>query len=406
MPWFIKSITCCRKERTMSIIKALDGWIALAYQRIWDNGKILNRPLWSVLLLPFLLTITGALLKVYVLDSQTPPYLYFFVVLTLSACYGGIRGANIATGITTLASIGMILFASTNSELIWFWSFLQVLLYSSLCVFLTALLQRFHKNEQRCALQYEEALKAKEEIQTREKLHEDFVHMATHELKAPVTVLKAYLQLAEMKLKSTENKSDLEAKSVLSSFLDLASKMNFQLDKLVALINDLLESTRIKAGSLNCQMAVFDLTRCLNDCVEGFKAAQPEAKIDCNFPAEDIKVNGDEVRIEQVILNLLSNAVKYSPQRADVQVHCERVDDTIVVRVKDSGMGIPADMLGSVFDRFVRVKTPEMSKFPGLGLGLYICAEIIKVHGGEIQVESVLGQGSDFWFSLPVHKLG
>jgi signal transduction histidine kinase len=390
----------------MSIIKSLEGWLAYSYQKIWDDGKIAKRPLWLVILLPSLLSAGGAWLKVYVLDSGTPPFLFFFVVVTLSACFGGIRGAFIGTGFTTLFSLSILLFVEARPEFVMVLGMLQIVLYFFQCLFLTALLHRFHRNEQRCAMQYDEVLKSKEEIQTREKLHEDFVHMATHELKAPVTVLKAYLQLAEMKLKMPENQSDMTRGKPISSFHELVVKMNFQLDKLVSLINDLLESTRIKAGALNCQMSTFDLNRCLNECVEGFKAAHPEAQIDCNLPEGQLLIDGDEVRIEQVILNLLSNAVKYSPGTAKVQVSCEQVEGNAFIRVKDQGMGIPADMLESVFSRFVRVKSPEMSKFSGLGLGLYICAEIIKVHGGEIQVDSILGEGSTFWFSLPIEKLG
>jgi signal transduction histidine kinase len=390
----------------MNIIKSLESWLAYSYQKIWDNGKIATRPLWLVFLIPFILSGGGAWFKVYVLDSGAPPFLFFFVVVTLSACFGGIRGAFIGTGFTTLFSMIILLFARTGPEFIWILGFLQVVLYFCQCLFLTALLHRFHRNEQRCAVQYEQALKAKEEIQTREKLHEDFVHMATHELKAPVTVLKAYLQLAEMKLKMPESQSGSTTIKSMIPFQELLAKMNFQLDKLVSLINDLLESTRIKSGALNCQMSTFDLNICLNDCIEGFKAAQPEAQIEYKSPEGSLLISGDEVRIEQVILNLLSNAVKYSPGKANVQVSCEQAGDKLIVRVKDQGMGIPDDMLDSIFSRFVRVKSQEMAKFPGLGLGLYICAEIIKVHGGEILVDSILGKGSTFWFSLPAQKLG
>lgn len=390
----------------MNITKSLENWLAYSYQKIWNNGKIATRPLSLVILLPLTLSAFGAWFKLHMLDSGTPPFLFFFVVVTLSTCYGGIRGSFVGTGLTTLFSLIMLLFAESGPEFMWLLSVFQVLLYCAQCLFLTALLYGFHKNEQRCALQYEDALKAKEEIQAREKLHEDFVHMATHELKAPVTVLKAYLQLAEMKLRISPQEQNLKREAIITSFQELTSKMNFQLDKLVALINDLLESTRVKAGALNCQISTFDLKRCLNDCVEGFRAAQPDANIDCSLPEEEVFINGDEVRIEQVILNLLSNAVKYSPGQAHVQVSCIYLGDEVLIKVKDHGMGIPHEMLQAVFSRFVRVKSPEMSKYPGLGLGLYISAELIKVHGGEIKVESEVGRGSTFSFSLPVHKLG
>lgn len=386
----------------MNITKALERWLAYSYQKIWDNGRIAKRPVWLIWLMPIILCALGTWFKVSVLDSGSPPFLVFFVILTLTTCYGGIRGAFIGTVITTAFALLLHFFWMKGEELIRVFSFLQVLLYFCQCIFLTALLHRFHRNEQRCAIQYNEALKAKQEIQEREKIHEDFVHMATHELKAPVTVLKAYLQLAEMKIKMPEIASAEPEGKALPEFMALVSKMNFQLDKLVSLINDLLESTRIKAGALNCHMEPFDIVRCLHDCVEGFKAAEPEAFLDCSLPSDKVMVKGDESRIEQVILNLLSNAVKYSPGKASVHVSCEQIDSRVYIRIKDQGMGIPDDMKKSVFTRFVRVKSPDMNKLPGLGLGLYICAEIINVHGGEIDVESVLGKGSTFWFALPV----
>ena len=388
----------------MNITKALDRSLTSWYQRIWENGSIAKRPLWLLWVLPILLCIVVTWLKFSAFDTKTPPFLFFFVVVTVNACVGGIRGAFIGSVVTTAFALMVHYFWMTDQGLIRIFSFLQVLLYFCQCIFLTILLHRFHLNEQRCTLQYNEALKAKEEIQMREKLHEDFVHMATHELKAPVTVLKAYLQLTEMKIKVADPATNPEGKS-LQQFLELVSKMNFQLDKLVSLINDLLESTRIGTGALNCLMAPFDLHSCLHDCVEGFKAAEPEALITCTFPAGKLFVNGDETRIEQVILNLLSNAVKYSPQQAIVEVSCEQRASKVFVKVKDKGMGIPPQMEKSIFSRFVRVKSPEMAKLPGLGLGLYICAELINAHGGEIGVESAVGEGSTFWFTLPAHNL-
>jgi signal transduction histidine kinase len=389
----------------MNITKALERWLAYSYQKIWDNGKIAKRPVWLIWIIPILLCALAMWFKLSVLGSGSPPFLLFFVVVTLTASYGGIRGAFIGTVVTTVFALLLHFFWMKGEELIRVFSFLQILLYFCQCIFLTALLHRFHRNEQRCAIQYNEALKAKQEIQEREKLHEDFVHMATHELKAPVTVLKAYLQLAEMKIKMPDTPPAEPIGKALPQFMELVSKMNFQLDRLVSLINDLLESTRIKAGALNCQMEPFNIVSCLHDCVEGFKAAEPEAFIDCSLPSGRVIVNGDESRIEQVILNLLSNAVKYSPVKPIVHVSCEQIDGRVYIRIKDQGIGIPNDMKKSVFTRFVRVKSPEMSKFPGLGLGLYICAEIINVHDGEIDVESILGKGSTFWFALPVHNL-
>lgn len=388
----------------MNITRSLEAWIAYSYQKVWNHKKIAQRPLWAICCIPVLLSLAGLWFKLSYLQSPSPPFLFFFVVVTISACYGGIRGALSGSIVTTFLSLGVLLITDGPHDVAWVFRYLQVVLYFGQCLFLTGLLHQFHRNEERSAAQYEAVLQAKQEILDREKTHEDFVHMATHELKAPVTVLKAYLQLADMKIKAANQQQDQGPEGIMLQFGALLGKMNYQLDKLVALINDLLESTRINAGALNYQMQPFNIVRCIQDCVEGFKAAQPEAIIDCEIRATPPLVLGDESRIEQVILNLLSNAVKYSPGRAKVLVICEQVGQSIFVRVQDHGLGIPDEMKSTIFDRFVRVKSAEMQKYPGLGLGLYICAEIIKGHYGRIGVESKLNSGSTFWFSLPADK--
>lgn len=385
----------------MNITKALETWISYSYQKVWNNSKIATRPLWMICSIPVLLSLIGVWFKINILKSDTPPFLYFFVVVMLSACYGGIKGALISSIVTTLFSFIFLFISETKPDLAWVFRLLQTALYFGQCLFLTGILHWFIRNEERSLAQYNAVLRAKQEIQDREKVHEDFVHMATHELKAPVTVLKAYIQLAEMKIELENGLDEQHPGSKILQFKELVLKMNGQLDRLVTLINDLLESTRIQSGALHYQMKLFNLGGCVRACVEGFKAAQPEAIIECDIRTTQTAVLGDESRIEQVILNLLSNAVKYSPGTPKVLVICEQVGQSIFMRVKDHGLGIPEEMKSLVFDRFFRVKSPEMEKLPGLGLGLYICSEIIKSHNGQIGVESALNYGSTFWFSLP-----
>ena len=386
----------------MNITKTLEQWLSRTFRKVWDNRNMARQPAWLICMLSIVLSVLGVWFKVEILESHTPPFLFFFVVVTLTAFFAGTRGAFVGTAVTTLSALILHFSGNYDTEIQRVFSFLQVLLYFLECIFLTALLHRFQLNEKRCALQHNLTLKAKAEIEAREKLHEDFVHMATHELKAPVTVLKAYLQLADMKIKGSGDPAEASPTREIPQFSELLGKMNFQLDKLVDLINDLLESTRVGSGALNCQFVPFDLLRCLRECVEGFKAAHPTAIIRCEIPGDRLVISGDESRIEQVILNLLSNAVKYSPAGADVLVVCAVQENKVTVSVKDRGMGIPEDMKAAVFSRFVRVKSPEMSKLSGLGLGLYICSEIVKAHGGTIGVDSILGRGSTFWFTVPI----
>lgn len=229
----------------------------------------------------------------------------------------------------------------------------------------------------------------------KEKQQEDFIHMATHELKSPVTVLKGYLQLLIHKMSID--------KSLYFDFLQMLYKMDGQLNKLLGLITDMLESTHIKAGELNYHFALFNLTNCVRDCVEGIKTANPQHQFKCELiDDETILIEGDKDRIGQVIINFLTNAIKYSPDKFEVQISMEKQANEVKVSVKDFGIGIPKEKQQAVFDRFYRVDTLPKNTFMGLGLGLYIAAEIILKHHGKIGVESEEGQGSEFWFSLPL----
>jgi signal transduction histidine kinase len=388
----------------MNFTKSVEAWIGNIYKKIWDNNKIAKRPLWFIIGIPVILAGASVWFKLQYFETYSPPYLSFFVVVMVSACYGGIRGALIGSVITTGFALVLYVAAVEIHDDSLILNFLQILLYFFESVFFTALLHRFKLIEVTNRQQYEIVSSAKTEIQDRERIHEDFVHMATHELKAPVTVLKAYLQLAEMKLKSTDAIVLPDVQTQTLQFNDLVGKMNFQLNKLVSLINDLLDSTKIKSGVLSCQMALFDLVKCIKDCVDGYSATQPEASIYFSQTSSNLNILGDHTRIEQVLLNLLSNAVKYANGKPEVLVTCEQKEDNIYVYVKDNGIGIPDGLRSEVFNRFYRVSSPEMRKFQGLGLGLYISAEIIKSHNGEIGVYSELGKGSTFWFSIPASK--
>ncbi|WP_051291237.1 sensor histidine kinase [Pedobacter glucosidilyticus] len=230
----------------------------------------------------------------------------------------------------------------------------------------------------------------------KEKQQEDFIHMATHELKSPVTVLKGYLQLLTQKMSID--------KSTYIDFLQMLAKMDSQLNRLLGLITDMLESTHIKAGELNYHFSLFNLTACVKDCIEGIKAANPQYQFVYNLANETILIEGDKDRIAQVIINFLTNAIKYSPGKYEVHIRMLKQLDEVKVCVRDFGIGIAKDKQQAIFDRFYRVDTLPKNTFMGLGLGLYIAAEIVLKHGGKIGVDSDVGRGSEFWFSLPFIK--
>ncbi len=226
----------------------------------------------------------------------------------------------------------------------------------------------------------------------REKQQEDFVHMATHELKSPVTVLKGYQQLLV---------SRIEAQDANKDYLSMLSKMNLQLDKLLSLIGDMLDSTRIKAGELNHHFSIFNINNCIRECVDAVKASFPNHQVHCELTSPDPLLRGDKDRIGQVITNFITNAIKYSPGKLEIKIITLREKGFAKVIVKDEGIGIPKSKLKQVFDRFYRVDTLPKDTFQGLGLGLFIASEIVKTHQGTIGVDSKEGEGSEFWFKLP-----
>ncbi|TDO22435.1 chemotaxis protein CheB [Pedobacter duraquae] len=226
---------------------------------------------------------------------------------------------------------------------------------------------------------------------TKELMHkkDEFMSIASHELKTPITSIKGYLQIAQRLAERSNTDSQI---------LGFVDKANRQVGKLTALVEDLLDVTRIQAGKMQFNFESFGISDLINECIESVRLEGYQFIVD---PMADVLIYGDRHRIEQVINNFLSNAIKYSPGERIIKVGVQAVDGQLKVKVKDSGIGIPEDKKAYVFDRFFRVQESSFM-FSGLGLGLYISAEIIKRHGGTIGVESVENEGSEFWFIIPL----
>lgn len=217
-----------------------------------------------------------------------------------------------------------------------------------------------------------------------------FLGIASHELKTPLTSLKLYAQVLErMMTKSGDEKS-----------ADLAHKIDHQVIKLTSLISDLLDVTKINAGKIHLNEDYFSFQKLIEETVEEQQMSTPK-KIE-TYIADTGMVFADKERIAQVAANLISNAIKYSPDAEKIIVKTEVKGDESVFSVKDFGIGMPADKIGKVFNQYYRVAEDQNNTFPGLGLGLYIAAEIIERSNGKIWVESELNIGSTFYFSLPL----
>jgi signal transduction histidine kinase len=176
-----------------------------------------------------------------------------------------------------------------------------------------------------------------------------------------------------------------------------------QAKKLSSLVSDLLDMSKIQTGKLPLNFEEFKFNEVLNDVITTANDTITTHKIEVIKNAQNIVINGDKQRIEQVLINLITNAVKYSPKAKKVFVTVDEVNNNLRVSVKDFGIGIAADQQDKIFSRFYRVEGTG-STFSGLGIGLYISKDIILKHNGRIWVESESGHGSTFYFELPEHQ--
>jgi PAS domain S-box-containing protein len=218
---------------------------------------------------------------------------------------------------------------------------------------------------------------------------DDFISIASHELKTPVTSLKAALQLMD-KMK------DRPSPEMFPKLIGQAIK---SVDKITELIDDLLDASRVNESQLHIEKKTFNIYEMLTGCCVHVRAAGIHQLI---FQGDkDLQVNADEHRIDQVIINFVNNAVKYAQESRNIYLIVEKLEEEAKISVRDEGPGINPEKLPHLFSKYYRAEYTG-AQFSGLGLGLYISAEIIKRHGGKIGVDSEPGKGSTFWFTLPL----
>jgi PAS domain S-box-containing protein len=230
---------------------------------------------------------------------------------------------------------------------------------------------------------------------TEKKLDEirknDFIGMVSHELKTPLTSMKGYIQLLLIRLSKREDEF------ILASL----ERANAQVSKMTSMVNGFLNISRLESSKIHIDHQIFDLAMLIKE-TEADTLATIESHNIIFAPVETTLVNADRDKIGQVIHNLISNAVKYSPQGSTINVACITSNGSANVSVKDQGMGIKADDIPKIFDRYYRVEGGHMYSTSGFGIGLYLCAEIIHRHNGEIWTESEFGKGSTFIFKIPL----
>ncbi len=224
-------------------------------------------------------------------------------------------------------------------------------------------------------------------LQELNKYKDEFMVMASHELKTPLTIIMANLHVLSEMVEEDNN----------TVFIKNAVR---QVEKLSDLISDLLDVSKIVAGKLAMNFTLFDLRDLLSDVVDNMQQITKHHAIVFHNSKNKLMVNADRERIEQVIINIISNATKYSRKKGKIVVNAFKKDGNIEVNVTDQGIGIPQKDITNIFLRFYRV-SGSASSFSGSGVGLYISSEIIKGHRGKIWAESKVGKGSVFHFLLP-----
>jgi signal transduction histidine kinase len=226
-----------------------------------------------------------------------------------------------------------------------------------------------------------------------EQLRDDLLSVTSHELMTPLTVLKLQTQYLHRRL----------ARQGLDDCVAILAKMEAQIQKLERLNGDLLSVSNRQTGRLEYVQESVDLNEVLRESAEVMHQMHSTHTIVVRGTATTCLI-GDKDRLGQLFINLLSNAIKYSPFADTVEVEIHSSAEAITISVRDYGIGIPRDQHEHIFERLYRAVDPSTQTFPGLGIGLYLVAEIIKHYGGMITVESAVGKGSTFHVALPLTR--
>ena len=243
----------------------------------------------------------------------------------------------------------------------------------------------------------EQCARAQAEIALRTR--DEFLSIAAHELKTPLTTLMGNIDLIQRRARREGGLSERDTRAI-----GVATQ---QARRLKQMIDSLLDLSRLELGQLSIEPAPLDLGRMARRVVDEVQPGLLHHNISCHTPETAVMIDGDEVRLEQVLQNLLQNAVRYSPNggRIDVIVAADEGASVASLHVRDHGIGIAADALAQLFERFYRVPDTAIEHIHGVGIGLYVVKEIVTLHGGTVNVASEAGVGSTFTVNLPLRPI-
>jgi len=231
-----------------------------------------------------------------------------------------------------------------------------------------------------------------------EQLKDEFIGIAAHELRTPLAVLKGFAQMLIMQAEHGRGPELVDWQIEALQGIDQATA------RLVELTEDLLDVTRLQAGRLEFHLEPTNVVALLQRVMKRLQMTTEHNTISINTPLEYLLVQADPRRLEQVFSNLIGNAIKYSPEGGliEVTITHEPATPMALLAVSDHGIGIPAHQHSLLFGRFARADNARSYGIGGTGLGLYLCRELVELHGGHIWFQSTEGQGSTFFVSLPV----
>ncbi|MFH0860543.1 MAG: PAS domain S-box protein [Candidatus Altiarchaeota archaeon] len=241
---------------------------------------------------------------------------------------------------------------------------------------------------------YRRLQEAHEQLKELDNLKSEFVSIASHELQTPLTILRGYGELLQDETFGILNPKQKEK-------IDIMVK---NIDALIKLVNDILDLSRIEAGQLEFNFRKLDVRTVVKDVVNYVRPAAERSGINLGFrmPSKIPLIRCDSDRLSQVVSNLLDNALKFTPRGGSITVSVSRLGRNIVIKIKDTGIGIPKGEVGKIFESFYQVDSSRRRKYKGVGLGLAVCKKIVEAHQGTIGVESEEGRGSIFSVVLPI----
>ncbi len=233
-----------------------------------------------------------------------------------------------------------------------------------------------------------------------EEIKSTFTSIISHELKTPVALIKGYAQTLARPDAAWDGETARQSLTIIEE----------EADRLEALINNLLDVSRIQAGGLQLDYHDVNLPHLVSKVADAYRTQTQEHRFEVDFPMSMPTIWADEERLRQVLTNLIGNAIKYSPGGGVIRIggwnDADKGDARVILYVADQGIGIPADDLPYIFDRFYRVDSSLRRSTAGAGLGLFLCKAIVDAHSGDIWVRSEVGKGTTFFVSLPVEPHG